>query len=211
MAFNTLLFDLDGTLSDPLVGIARSFNFALEFYGFNPRNEADLSVYIGPPLEESLGDLIGSSDTALIASMVAKYRERYLDVGFKENTLYPEIRESLELLKQHGQRLAVCTSKPERTARMVLQLFDLQHFFEFVSGGGIGVRKWMQIEALLTAGGIDRNALMIGDRGVDLQAAHKNGIAAGAVLWGHGSRSELQANSPEYWFNSPLDWSSLLD
>lgn len=203
------LFDLDGTLSDPLLGFARSINYALEAKGFEARSESALAQYIGPPLEGTLAALAESDDQTLVAQLVAKYRERYLDVGFAENTLYPDVLSTLQVLRARQYRLAVCTSKPEKTARMVLQLFELEGYFEFVSGGGVGVAKWMQIEQLLADRIIDDKAMMIGDRAVDLIAAHCNKLTAAGVLWGYGSRDELLAESPEYLFDSPSDWLKL--
>lgn len=209
MRYETLLFDLDGTLSDPLVGFARSMNYALQAFDFEVRSDAELAPYIGPPLERALAALTGRDEPVWISELVAKYRERYLDIGYRENVLYPDVRDSLQRLIDTGQRLAVCTSKPEPTARMVLDLFGLSDCFEFVSGGGTAIAKWMQIEQLLEDGTISKNALMIGDRSVDIQAGHRNGLASAGVLWGYGSRAELEAESPLQLFDKPADWLNL--
>lgn len=209
--YQTLLFDLDGTLSDPLPGFARSINYALESVGLDTRSQQELAQYIGPPLEGTLEALTQSDNPDLIAVLVAKYRERYLDVGYGENALYPGVIDALQELQSAGQRMAVCTSKPERTARLVLDLFELDGYFGFVSGGGIGVAKWMQIEQLLARSSICARTVMIGDRAIDLSAGHRNDVFAGGVLWGYGTCAELEAESPAHLYEHPSDWLSLLD
>ena len=102
----------------------------------------------------------------------------------------------MQSLRDTGFRLGVCTSKPEPAARKVLQHFSLLHHFEFVSGGDIGVAKQSQLKSLLDENVIDRDAVMIGDRSVDLTAAHNNQLKSIAVLWGFGSTTELAAEKP---------------
>jgi phosphoglycolate phosphatase len=99
--------------------------------------------------------------------------------------------------------MAVCTSKRADFARRILERFDLHGFFEFVDGGDVGVQKWQQIEALRTRGVLPSRSILIGDRGIDIVAAHRNGLDAGAVLWGYGSVDELSAEHPELLFESP--------
>ena len=204
-----LLFDLDGTISDPLVGIARSFNFALEALGYAPRPMSDMAECIGPPLDESFRRFTGVTDEKTIDDLVAKYRERYFDIGYRENTLYPGIREAIHALAAQEVPMAVCTSKRQDIANRILRLFDLHDYFSFVSGGDVGVRKWQQIESLLTRQSIDRSARMIGDRALDLTAAHKNGLQSMGVLWGYGSRRELEAASPARLLSHPEEIAAL--
>lgn len=206
MSYRTLMFDLDGTLVDPLPGFARSVNHALVAHGLAPRPESELARYIGPPLDGTFRALTGRDDPALLAALVASYRELYLPQGFKEATVYPGVAQALRQLYGRGQRLAVCTSKPEPAARQVLAHFDLLELFEFVSGGDVGIGKWQQIEGLLASGTVCGSSLMIGDRGVDLQAGNRNGVPAAAVTWGYGSREELGAESPAHVFERPDDW-----
>lgn len=203
-----LLFDLDGTLSDPLDGIARSFNHALSFYGYEELPVSEITQYIGPPLDESFKTITGKDD---ISAFISTYRECYFDVGFKENTLYPGITETLAELSNRGIPMAICTSKRQDIAEKILDLFGLEHHFRFVSGGDAGIQKWQQIESLLERGLIDKNVIMIGDRAVDLTAAHKNGLPSAGVLWGYGSRSELEAESPRYVLSHPPELLRLID
>lgn len=211
MKIDLLLFDLDGTLSDPLVGISRSINYALEHFGYAPRETSELAVFIGPPLDQTFTVLTSISDEKQLLEFVSKYRERYLELGYSENVLYSGVKETLEQLHSAGMPMAVCTSKREDQARKILRLFELQNYFRFVSGGDIGIHKWQQIEKLLIEKQVTSSSLMIGDRNVDLIAAHKNGLQSAGVLWGYGSESELLTENPAYLFKQPSEWLSLLD
>ena len=110
-SYDLLLFDLDGTISDPILGIGRSLNFALKSFGFEERPLGSFGEFIGPPLDQTFVVLTGSSSKELIIKMVEKYRERFADIGFSENRLYPGVREALLDLHIHGTPMAICTSK----------------------------------------------------------------------------------------------------
>ena len=200
-----IVFDLDGTLSDPLVGIGRSINYALSHFGYDEVPLADLAVHVGPPLDQAFSAITGVSSSAALAGFVAKYRERYGEIGYSENVLYADIPAVLRKLFQSGMKLGLCTSKRVDFAEKILELFGLTSYFSFVSGGEIGRHKWQQLHALLEAGAITQSSLMVGDRSVDITAAHRNGLDAAGVLWGHGSRQELEAEQPRYLFSSPED------
>jgi phosphoglycolate phosphatase len=202
-AHDFILFDLDGTLSDPHLGIGRSINHALERFGFAPVGDAEVPSYIGPPLDESFRAITGRSDDATIHGLVAAYRERYGDLGYAENTLYDGIPQALAALSGQGLPLGLCTSKRRDFAIKILALFGLDRHFALVDGGEIGVHKWQQIAALRAAGRVGDASLMVGDRAVDLVAAHRNGLHGAGVLWGHGSRAELQAEAPRYLLDVP--------
>jgi phosphoglycolate phosphatase len=204
-----LLFDLDGTLSDPLVGIGRSLNYALAHFGYTELELAACSTYIGPPLDQTFTTLTGTTSPQHVAELIAKYRERYADVGYAENVLYPGIPAALARLSEAGVPLAVCTAKPHVFAVRILALFGLQGYFRFVDGGQVGLHKWQQIEALLAQGAVTTASVMIGDRAVDLVTAHRNGLQAAGVLWGHGSRQELEAERPRYLFHAPPELPTL--
>jgi len=203
------LFDLDGTLSDPLVGIARSINYALAHFGHEQIEISACSAHIGPPMDVTFRSLTGATAPPHIDALIAKYRERYGDVGYSENTLYPGIPEALKTLSETGMPLAVCTSKRKDFADRILKMFDLRSYFQFVDGGEVGIHKWQQIESLLKQGAVSRATVMVGDRSVDMLAAHRNGLCAAGVLWGHGSREELLAEQPGYLFQSPSEIASL--
>jgi len=200
---DVVVFDLDGTLSDPLVGIGRSINYALSHFGYSELPLADLAVHVGPPLDQTFSVITGVSSDSELVGFVTKYRERYLEIGYSENVLYPGIPQVLHTLAQSGMKLGVCTSKRVDAAEKILDLFGLSAYFSFVSGGEIGRHKWQQLQELLANGVITQSAVMVGDRSVDITAAHRNGLPAAGVLWGHGSREELEGERPRYLFTSP--------
>lgn len=200
-----LVFDLDGTLSDPAVGIGRSINHALAHYGYPTIPEAQVPQFIGPPLDVSFGALTGSTAPDHLAELVAKYRERYADVGYTENILYPGIPEALEALATAGVSMGLCTSKRVDFARSILRLFGLKQHFRFLSGGDIGVHKRQQLASLLSDGPINAASIMIGDRAVDIEAAKSNGLRSAGVLWGHGSAEELTQADPDALLRFPRE------
>ncbi|MEO7107651.1 MAG: HAD hydrolase-like protein [Rhodoferax sp.] len=204
-----LLFDLDGTLSDPLVGIGRSINYALSHFGFEPLALTELAAYVGPPLDQTFRTLTGATTEGDIHAMVAKYRERYADVGYSENVLYPEIPEALNALAIAGIPMGVCTSKRVDFAEKILTMFGLRAHFGFVSGAEIGTHKWQQIADLLAIGMVSTSSIMVGDRDVDMIAPHRNGLQAAGVLWGYGSRAELEKEKPRFLLEHPTALASL--
>ncbi|CAG9001465.1 MAG: 5'-nucleotidase [Candidatus Celerinatantimonas neptuna] len=193
----SFIFDLDGTISDPLDGIARSLNYALESFGYSARSIDELSTYIGPPLDQAFSSLTGKDDPLSVNALVAKYRERYASVGFSENTLYPGIAKILTELVDQGISLGICTSKPVQFAEKILIHFKLRELFDYISGGDVGVQKWQQLASLKEEGVITEKSIMIGDRHVDLDAAHRNHLKCAGVLWGYGSYNELKQQKPD--------------
>ena len=187
-----LVFDLDGTISDPLTGIHRSINFALNFHALDQVPEATVGGLIGPPLDEAFRALVPAADDRLIGALISRYRERYAEVGFAENSIYDGVREALRNLSDRGLTLGVCTSKREDFAERILEMFGIRSHFSFVDGGDVAIKKRQQLEALLSAGLVDRSTRMIGDRAVDILAASTNGLLSVGVLWGYGSESELR-------------------
>jgi phosphoglycolate phosphatase len=198
-----ILFDLDGTISDPLEGIGRSINYALDHFGYEPLKLSELAKYVGPPLDETFKEITGNE--AEVKALAAKYRERYGDIGYTENILYPGVAEVLLELQAANVPIALCTSKRQDFAEQILEMFELIHHFRFISGGEIGVNKSQQIKSLLLQGQVSQSTVMIGDRAVDMIAAHRNGLNAGGVLWGYGSQAELLQETPRYLFNSPSE------
>jgi phosphoglycolate phosphatase len=197
MNVSALVFDLDGTLSDPSEGVVACVNYALEKGGYALHTPAEISAEIGPPLDLMFAKFIPGISMDEIKRLVMFYRERFGTDGFAENRLYSGMRETIQWLHAQGFALGVCTSKPEPAARIILEHFGLLEYMGFVSGGDIGIKKQSQLKKLLDEKSIDTNAVMIGDRGVDLSAAHNNGLRAVAVLWGFGEASELAAENPE--------------
>lgn len=210
MGARVVVFDLDGTISDPLVGFARSINHALRLQGLPDREPHELARFIGPPLYESAVELTGSADPARHDRLIADYRQRYGESGYAENTLYDGVPDVLHALREAGATLGVCTSKRVDFAEAILRRFGLHELFAFVSGGDIGVHKWQQLQALREACAVDADSVMVGDRAVDIASAHRNGLHACGVLWGFGSLAELQSERPRHLAEKPDDLRRLL-
>lgn len=206
-----LIFDLDGTLSDPALGIGRSLNYALAAFGHPAIDERAVSRYIGQPLDLTFRRLVPTASDAAILAMVASYRDRYGEVGYAENEVYAAIPEALRGLSTRGVRMGVCTSKPAHFAEQILVRFELREYFDFVSGGDVGVRKDGQLKALLDRGTIGRSSMMIGDREIDVAAARSVGLRSAGVLWGHGSHQELLAAAPDRLLERPDELLGLAD
>lgn len=210
MQYDTFIFDLDGTLSDPLTGFLRCLNHALVHFNHPPCTQEVAATLVGPPLDYAFKLLTQSEDAAHITALVARYRERYSESGYAENQLYPGIVNCLEELSRRGIRCGVCTSKRVDFAERILERFHIRQYFAFVDGGDIGINKGQQLSRLIAAGIISQRALMIGDREVDVIAARHVGIASLGVLWGYGSEDELVAATPNFIIAEPGELLSLL-
>ena len=191
---NAICFDLDGTLTDPKLGIIRSIRYALERLGrAAPLNDDDLTWCIGPPLIGTLEKLLGDRQQADAALSV--YRERFSEIGLYENEIYPGIRDALTMLAASGKRLFVATSKPSVYAERVIDHFDLSGFFEAVFGSELDGTRADKTELLawvLKETGVDpATTPMVGDRRYDIIGGRNNGMPTVGVLYGYGPRSEL--------------------
>ncbi|HET9579368.1 MAG TPA: HAD hydrolase-like protein [Usitatibacter sp.] len=191
-----VLFDLDGTLTDPREGITRCIAYALERMGVAPPPLADLTFAIGPPLRDSLAQLLGTGERDAVERALAFYRERFADVGLFENEPYAGIDEALHAIKAAGASLFVATSKPLVYAERIVRHFGLEAHFVAVHGcelDGTREDKRDLLAHLLPRHGVPaQGAVMIGDRGVDMRAARHHGLAALGALWGYGTAEELQ-------------------
>lgn len=205
LKIRTIIFDLDGTISDPLVGISSSINYALEAYDYNVVDMEMVRPLVGPPLTEIFEHLIGKIAESRMHELVDKYRERYAAVGYTENIIYDQIPDTIAALSACGYELGVCTSKRADYASKIVEMFELHGHFSFVDGGDFGVHKVDQLRGLVAGGLNPDTAIMIGDREVDISAAKGNGIASVGVLWGFGSRAELQEARPDHLLESPED------
>ena len=205
MKFKTIIFDLDGTISDPLVGIYSSINFALEAYSYDAVDIEEVRPMIGPPLTQIFDHLLGDVSQSRMLELVEKYRERYAAVGYMENVIYEQIPKTIAALSAHGYELGVCTSKRADYATKIVEMFQLLEHFSFVDGGDVGVHKVDQLSRLVANGLQPGSAIMIGDREVDISAAKSNGIASVGVMWGFGSLIELQEAQPDHLLETPKD------
>ncbi len=192
----TVLFDLDGTLTDPAVGITKSVNHALEFFDIQTEDLGTLCKFIGPPLKESFMKYYGFDEAkALLA--IEKYREYFKVQGIYENELIEGMDILLEKLSNDGRQLIVATSKPEVFADIILEHFGLMNYFSHVCGSelnGTRVKKAEVIMYALDKAGISdpSSAVMVGDRKHDVIGAMEAGMDCIGVLFGYGSREELQ-------------------
>jgi len=211
MAAPTLVFDLDGTLSDPAEGIGRSLNHALTLHGYPEIPATAFGSCVGPGLDVSFQRWAGDLPEPRLKALVAAYRDRYATVGLFENVLYPGIPEALQALTELGVPLGVCTTKLPQVAERILVHFGLRHHFDFVSGGDVGIPKSRQLGELLEAGRIDARATMIGDRDLDIAAGRAHGLRTVGVLWGHGGRAELERAGADHLVASPRELPQLAD
>lgn len=205
MQYKTIVFDLDGTISDPFVGISRSINYALESLDYDPVDPERIRPLIGPPLTEIFEILLGALREQDMLDLVDKYRERYASIGYSENRIYDDIPAIIEQLAGRGYRMGICTSKRADYAQRIVEMFGLAQFFAFVDGGGVGIEKREQIESLVANGLTASSAIMIGDRAVDILAGRSNEMASAGVLWGFGERPELEEAAPDHLLESPAD------
>lgn len=201
----SLFFDLDGTLTDPKIGITASIQYALQRLGRAVPPQDELVWCIGPPLRTSFVTLLGAEELAERA--VSFYRERFGDVGLFENSVYPDVEAMLAVLARPGVRMFVATSKPHVFAKRIIDHFGLAGHFEHVFGSeldGTRVRKADLLAYALQQTGVDASrALMIGDRGHDVVGAKANGMDAVGVTYGYGSREELIAAGARHLCASP--------
>lgn len=200
--YNIIFFDLDGTLLDPRIGITLCVQYALKAFDIDKSNLDSLCKFIGPPLKESFMEFYGFDDNGAVQA-VAKYRERYRDIGIFESEIYPGIDDLLQRLCAAGRRLVVATSKPTVFAKRLLEHFHIVQYFEFISGSELDNTRTNKGEVILYALQQMRindtsNVLMIGDREHDIIGAKKAGIASVGVLYGYGSYHELKAAGADY-------------
>ena len=191
-----ILFDLDGTLTDPGLGITRSVQYALRTYGIEEPDLTKLYPFIGPPLKDSFMNYYGFSEEQATEA-IGRYREYFTVKGMFENVVYDGIPGMLTRLKEAQAALLVATSKPEEFAVQILRHFGLYHFFDFVGGASmdeVRVRKGEVIGYTLRRAGVtDREkVIMVGDREHDVLGARENGLDCVGVLFGYGSRKELE-------------------
>ncbi len=190
-----VLFDLDGTLTDPGEGITNSVIYAMKAHGFEPPPRDELYSVIGPPLSDSFRRLCGVGPEKA-SEMILTYREYYADKGIYENKLYPGITAALARLKDAGRTLAVATSKPEMYAQRIIVHFGLSEYFTLVGGcmpDESRAKKAEVIAYVLAAlGAAPESAVMVGDRKYDIEGAAANGVRSIGVLYGYGSAEELR-------------------
>jgi phosphoglycolate phosphatase len=207
----TVVFDLDGTLTDSAPGILRSTQYALD--RLNAAGGAAVPVpaatelrwIVGPPLQESFAKLVGADRASTLLSL---FRERYSTIGLFENSLYDGVVEALDRLTALDYRLFVATSKVEPDARRILDHFDLTRYFKQIYGAEMDGRRSAKSELLTYLLGRERisetrRVVMIGDRRYDALGARAVGIRAIGALWGYGDAEELAAAGADPLIKAP--------
>jgi phosphoglycolate phosphatase len=208
----TLLFDLDGTLTDNFEGIANCIRYALARMNVPDPGTAAMRACVGPPLRETLPRLLGHADTATTEQALTLYRERYADLGWQENAVYAGVPDMLAAAARVSPRLFLCTTKPQIYAEKIVAHFGLAGYLTGIYGTPLDGRlddKADLLTHLLGREKLDGSyCLMIGDRRHDIRAARRNGVRTMGVLWGYGSRSELEEAGAERLLATPADFSA---
>ena len=206
--FPYVLFDLDGTLTDPKPGITQCVQYALRCMGIEEPDLDKLEPFIGPPLTDSFREFYGM-DQEQAAEAVAKYRERFSEKGLYENEIYPGMKQMLENLKTAGCHLAVACSKPEHFVKKILVYFDIDGYFEVIVGSELDGTRCQKEEVVAEAlrrffpdGNIPcDDIVMVGDRKFDIIGGREMGLHQIGVAYGYAPEGELEAAEAEYIVN----------
>ena len=197
-----ILIDLDGTLTDPKVGITTSARYGLNKIGHPIADDVNIDWIIGPPLQASLAKILNVAvDDVLAEQALMGYRERFAVTGLYENHVFDDVAETLKTLQQQGYRLFLATAKPEVYARQILEHFELLQYFVHPYGSELNGERTNKAE--LIAYIIEKEQLdpaeciMVGDREHDIFGARHNGIETIAVEYGYGTDEELTAAQPK--------------
>jgi len=202
MVIKNILIDLDGTLTDPKVGITTSARYGLAKVGHPIPDSENIDWIIGPPLKASLAKLLNVEANDILAEQaLLGYRERFAVTGLFENHVFDDVAQTLEALKSKGYRLFLATAKPEVYARQILDHFDLLKYFDYPYGSelnGERTNKGELITYILEKEKLNpKECLMVGDREHDIYGARKNGIETIAVEYGYGSKQVLDEAVPK--------------
>ncbi len=202
MKFDTVLFDLDGTLTDPGIGITNSVWYALKKLGISVSGREELYKFIGPPLSDSFARYYGmTAEEAENASTL--FREYFHDKGIFENELIDGVPEMLSELRRHGIRVILATSKPREFAKRILDHFNISKYFDFVCGSefdGTREKKEDVVSYIIETQNIEDTSkcIMVGDREFDIIGGRLNYLKTCGVLFGYGSKEELAEAGADY-------------
>lgn len=205
MQYHYILFDLDGTLTDPKIGITSCVQYALRAFGIEEPDLNKLEYFIGPPLRENFMESYGFSEE-MAEQATEKYRERFQPIGIYENVIYPGIREMLERLKESGVKLAVASSKPEVFVKEILRYFEIEHCFDVVTGSeldGTRDRKEEVVEEAVRRLFGDAkpdyaHTAMVGDRRFDIEGGKAWNITTVGVSYGYAAPGELEEAGADF-------------
>ena len=198
---DTAFFDLDGTLTDPSVGITNSVMHALERMGREVPPREELYSFIGPPLITQFMEYCNISKEEAEQAVVF-YREHFSEIGLFENVPYDGVDESLARIKASGKKVCVATSKPEVFAKRILDKFGLSLYFDYICGATMDEKRTTKQEvieyALVTSGAKRENTVMVGDRRHDIEGARACSMRSIGVTWGFGSKEELETAGADF-------------
>lgn len=201
MKYANILFDLDGTLTDPYLGISHSVQHALKKLGIEEKDEKRLRFFIGPPLKNSFKEFYHFDD-ATMETAIHYFREYFEAKGIYENKLYEGAGVLLKTLTGKGKKCILATSKPQKFAEKILRHFDIHDYFYDIVGSNLDetmTEKDEVIRWVMEKNNLEKEkTIMIGDRKYDIDGARKNNIASLAVLYGYGSKEELENSRPDY-------------
>ena len=206
--FDTALFDLDGTLTDPFEGITNSIVYALKKFGIEVSDKRNLIDFIGPPLAESFRSVYGFGEEDA-QKAVAYYREYFSEKGIFENRVYTGVEDMLKNLKLRNVKIILATSKPQPFAERILAHFNLESYFDFVAGATLDSRRSQKAEVIsyaLEGGNANvQNSVMVGDRKHDVLGAKAHGLKSIGVLYGYGGLEELLKSGAAFLADTPSD------
>lgn len=212
---SNILFDLDGTLTDPRIGITRCIQFSLGRLGREAPQANELVWCIGPLLRASFSHLLHTSENTLLDEALQHYRERFSEIGIYENVVYPGIISGLQRIRATGFRVFLATSKPTVYASRILDHFGLIQFFHGIYGseldGRLSDKGDLVAHILKTEGLNPQLTLIVGDRSHDVLGGKKNGALTAAVTYGYGSQDEIEEVEPDFIFRSPSDLAAFLE
>ncbi|MBE6632596.1 MAG: HAD family hydrolase [Ruminococcaceae bacterium] len=196
-----VLFDLDGTVTDSAPGICKCVAYALDKFGIKENDTEKLKRFIGPPLKFSFAEYYGIPEKDLDLA-VKYYRDLYAPEGIFDNILYDGIKELIIKLKAQGKRVVLATAKPEIFAIQIIEKHGLKDYFDCISGASMDEKSAEKTEIINRAFEMlsesDRSrAVMVGDREYDIIAAKETGIESVGVLYGFGSREELEKSGAD--------------
>lgn len=204
MAYQYILLDLDGTLTDPKEGIANCVAYALSSFGVTVEDLDELTKFIGPPLRWSFSNYYGFSEEDA-ERLVAKYRERYTDIGIFENRLFDGVPEMLRALKSAGKTVALATSKPEIFAKRILEKYGVAQYFDVIVGSlldGTRDSKNDVIAEVLRQLNLPEeekeSCIMVGDRHHDISGGKAFGLATAGLRLGYAEPGELEAAGADH-------------
>ena len=203
MSWETILFDLDGTLTDPAEGITKAVEKALNHFGITVEDRSTLNKFIGPPLDESFPEFYGFNDEQ-VREATRVFREYFGRQGWLENVPFLGVDKLLGDLKAAGKKLIIATSKPEEFAVRIMNHFGLAQYMDVIAGASVdkqeGAKKANVIRKALQRAGVEdlSTAVMVGDRRHDVAGGHEVGLKVIGVLYGYGDRAEHEGAGADY-------------